>query len=110
MATNQTVDITSLNDAVKMIKREEIDVFSSQVIHNQTKTMLLGNNMHVRMQTLKGADGTCLPHHLGVMNTYTKMTTGSKPVAVVVKNLKSALITIIKGVKVAQVVAANEVL
>ena len=43
------------------------------------------------------------------MNIYTEMTTGSKWVAVVVKNLTTALITICKGVKVAQVVAANVV-
>ena len=41
------------------------------------------------------------------MNTYTKMTTGSKSVAVMVKNLTAILIT--KGVRVTQVVATNMV-
>ena len=54
-------------------------------------------------------DGSCLPHGLSVMNTYTKMTTGSKWVVVVVKNQTTALITITKGIKVTWVVAANVV-
>ena len=71
--------------------------------------MFLGSNMHVMMQALKGGDGPCLPHGLSVMNTYTNVTTGSKWVAVVVKNLTASLITITKGIKVSQVVAANVV-
>ena len=108
LSTNETVDLTDLNKAVKRIKREEIEAFSSKVMHSWTKTILLGKNMHVMKQTLKGDDGPCLPHSLSVMNTYTKMTTG-KEVAVMVKNLIAAPITIIKGIKVAQVVAANMV-
>ena len=65
--------------------------------------------MHKMMQTLKRADGPCLPHILSVMNTYTKVTTGSKQVAVVVKNLTATLITVPKGIKIAHVVAANVV-
>ena len=61
------------------------------------------------MQALKEDDGPCLSHSLSVMNTYTKLTTRSKPVAVVVKNLMATPITIAKGIKVAQVVAANVV-
>ena len=52
-------------------------------------------------------DPACLTLH--VMNTYTEMTTGSKQVAVMVKNLTATLITITKGVRVTQVVAANVV-
>ena len=44
-----------------------------------------------------------------MLNAYTKVTTGSKQVAVVVKNLTAILITIAKGIKVAQVVATNVV-
>ena len=49
------------------------------------KTLLLGNNMHVMTQSLKGGDGH-LPHGLSVVNTYTEVISGSKQVAVVVKN------------------------
>ena len=56
---HQTVDPTDLNEVVKMTKKEEIDTFSSKIIHGQMKTMLLGNNMHVMTQSLRGGDG---PH------------------------------------------------
>ena len=42
-------------------------------------------------------------------NTYTEMTTGSKHVAIVIKNQTAVLITIGKGIKIAWVVAANRV-
>ena len=71
-ASNQTMDLTYLNEAVKMTKKEEIDAFLSHIIHSQTKTMCLGDNMHVMTQTLKGVDGPCLPHGLSIMNAYTK--------------------------------------
>ena len=70
-----------------MIKKEEIEAFLSKIVHVQTKTIFLGSNMHMMMQILEGGDGPCLPYNLSVMNTYTKMTTGSKQVAVMVVNL-----------------------
>ena len=87
------VDLTDLKEAVKT-KKEDIDAFSSKIIHGWTKTMLLGNNMHVMMQSLKWGDGPHLPHSLSVLHTYTKVTTGRKQVAVIVKNLMAILITI----------------
>ena len=75
----------------------------------RTRTMHLGSNMHIMMQTLKGVDGSCLLHGLSVRNIYTKMTIRSMWVAVMVKNLTAALITIAKGIKVTQVVAVNVV-
>ena len=77
MAANQTMDLTDLNEADKIIKKEEIEAFSSKMIHTQTKTISLSSNMHMMMQTLEGGDGTGLPHGLSVINTYTEMTTGS---------------------------------
>ena len=74
-----------------MTKNEEIDAFSSKIIHNQMKTMLLGNNMHVMTQSLKGGDGPHLCHSLSVVNMYTEVISGSKWVAVVVKNLMAIL-------------------
>ena len=61
------------------------------------------------MQILEEKDGPCLPHDLSIMSTYTKMIMWSKGVAVIVKNLTTALITITKGVKITQVVAANAI-
>ena len=103
------MDPTDLKDAVKTTKKEEIDAFSSKIIHGQMKMMLLENNMHVMTQSLKGGDGPHLPHSLSVVNMYTEVISESKPVAVVVKNLMAILITIAKGIKVAQVVAVNAV-
>ena len=71
--------------------------------------MFLGSNLHVMMQTLEENDGSCLPLGLSIMNTYTKMIMGSKQVAVIVKNLTAALITITKVVKIAWVIAANTI-
>ena len=65
--------------------------------------------MHVMAWTLKGGDGPHLPIGLSVVNTYAKVTTGSKQVAVVVKNLMAIPITIAKGIKFTQVVTANVV-
>ena len=105
--TNQTVVPTDLNEAVKTTKKEEVDVFSSRIIHGQIKTLLLGNSMHVMTQSLKGGDEPHLTHGVSVVNTYTKMISGSNWVAVVVKNLTAITITISKGVKITQVVAAD---
>ena len=59
--TNQTVDLTGLNKAVKMTKKEEVNASSSKIIHSRAKTLLLGNNMHVMTQSPKGGDGPHLP-------------------------------------------------
>ena len=56
-----------------------------------------------------GDDWPYLPHGFYVMNMYTKVISGSRWVAVVVKSLTAASITIAKGIKVAQAVAANVV-
>ena len=100
---------TDLNEVVKTTKKEEVDAFSSKIIHSQIKTLLLENNMHVMTQSLKGGDQPHLPPCLSVVNTYTEVISGSKWVTVVVKNLMAASITIAKGIKVPQVVAVNAV-
>ena len=76
-AVDQTVDPIDLNKVVKTTKKE-IDTFLSKIIHGQTKTTLLGNNINLMMQSLKGGDGPHLPHVLSVVNTYTKVTSGNK--------------------------------
>ena len=71
--------------------------------------MFLGSNMHVMMQAPEEGNGSDLPHRLSIMNIYTKMATGSKQVAVMGKNLTAALISITKGAKITQVIAANAI-
>ena len=70
------------------------------------KTLLLGNNLHVMTQSLRGGEALHLPHGLSIVNMYNEVNSGSKQ-AVVVRNLMATSITITKGVKVAQVVAVN---
>ena len=101
-AMHKLLDQTNLKEVVKTIKKEEVDAFSSKVLHGQIKTMLLRNNMHVMTQVLKEGVGPHMPHGLSVVNTYTKVFSGSKWVAVVVKNLMVFPITIAKGIKVAR--------
>ena len=71
------MDPTDLKEAVKTTKKEEIDAFSSKIIHGKMKTMLLGNNMHVITQVTKGGNEPHLPHSLSVVNTYTKVISGA---------------------------------
>ena len=73
-----TVVPTNLNEVVKTTKREEIDAFSSKIIHSQMKTLLLESDMHVMTQTLRGGKGPHLSHGLIMVNMYTKVPTGSK--------------------------------
>ena len=75
---HQRGDPTDLKEAVKMTKKEEMDAFLSNIIHSQMKTMLLGNNMYVMIQSLKGGDGPPLASGLSVVNTYTEVISGSK--------------------------------
>ena len=57
--------------------------------------------MYIMTQAPEEGKELCLPHGLCMANTYTKMTTGSKHVTVVINNQTAALITISKGVKIA---------
>ena len=65
--------------------------------------------MYIMMQAPEKDKETCLPHSLSVANTYTRVATGSRYVAIVIKNQTTASFIISKGVKVIQVVAANRV-
>ena len=56
--------------------------------------------MHAMTQSWKRDDGPRFPHSWSVVNKYTEVTSGSKQVAVVVKNLMTIPITIAKGVKI----------
>ena len=78
VTASQTLGLTEMRKAVKMMKREEIDAFLSKVIHGQTNTMSLGNNIYVMTQAPEEEEEPCLPHGMSMVNTYTEMTTGSK--------------------------------
>ena len=94
-------DPADLKKAVKMIKQEEIEAVSSQIVHGCTKTMLWGNNMYIMTQAPEKGEEPCLPHGLCGANTYTEIHTWSKHVTIVIKNQMAALITIGKDIKIA---------
>ena len=102
-------DPTNINEAVMMMKPEEIEAFSSQIIHGYTKNMLWGNGMYIMTLTPEKGKEPCLPYGLCVANTYTKMTTGSKCVVIVIKNQMAVSITTGKGIKITWMVAANRI-
>ena len=106
---HQIVNLTDLNEVVKMTKKEEVDVFLSKIIHGQTKNPAPGKQHECNDSISERGDGPYLPHGLSVVNTYTKVISGSKQVVVVMKNLMATPITITKGIKATQVMVANMV-
>ena len=92
-----------------MKKQEEIDAFSSKVVHGHTKAMSLGNNMHVMTQAPGKGKEPSLSQGLSGVNTHTEMNTGSKQVSAVIRNPTAAPIVIKRGIKVTQVVAVKRV-
>ena len=100
-------DLTDLNEAVKTMKWEEIEAFSSKIVHGYIKMVLLGNNMYVMTQAPEKGKEPCLPHGLSMANTFTEIITGSRHVAVVIKNQTAVPIIISKGIKVTWVVPAQ---
>ena len=109
ITTRSIPDPTDINEAVKMMKQEEIGTFLSQIVHGHTKIVLWGSSMYMTTQAPEKGEEPCLPHGLCLANTYIEMTIGSKCVATVIKNQMDALITIGKGIKIAWMVAANRV-
>ena len=83
--------------------------FLSKIIHGHTRTVLQGDNIYIMTQAPEKGKKPCLPHGLSMANTYTEMTTGSKHVTIVIRNQTAAPIITGRGIKVAQVTAANRV-
>ena len=98
---------TNLNETVKTMKQEEIEAFWSKIVHGHTKTVLLGNNMYIMMQAPEKGEEPCLPHGPSMANIYTEFATGSRCIAIVIKNQTAVPIIISKGAKVVQVVAVK---
>ena len=94
-----TPELINLNEAARTTKQEEVEGFSSKIVHGHTKTVLLGSNMYVVTQAPGRGEEPCVPHGLSVANSYTKMTTGNRCVAMVIKNQMALLIVIGKGIK-----------
>ena len=86
VTTNPIHDPTDFGKAVKTTKWKEIGAFSSKILVGHTKTVLLGNNMYIMTQAPEQGKEPCLPHGVSVTNTHIDMTTGSRCVAIAVKN------------------------
>ena len=106
--TNHPMNPTNLNEIMKTKRSEKIEEFSSKVILAQTMSMFMGCNLHVMMHALCEGD-KLLSHGHAVHHTYTEMMSGSKSVAVVVRNLTATPITLKKNMPLARVVAVNAV-
>ena len=106
--TKQPMNPTDLNEIMKTKKSERIKGLSSKVIHTQTMTVFMGYNVHMVTHALYEGNKP-LTHGLAVQNTCTEMMTGSKSVAVAVRNLTATPITLKTNAHVARVVAPNAV-
>ena len=82
---------------------ESIDAFSSKVIYVQIKTAHWGEGINVMTQALHIEDRS-LPQGLMVQNIYTELCSGSKNVAVVVRNTTAYPQTLRKKTPVARAV------
>ena len=81
-----------------------IDAFLSHVIHARTRTAHTGEGINMMTRALHAEDGS-LPQGLMVKNIYTELHSGSKNVAVVVRNSKAYPQTLRKKTPVVRAVA-----
>ena len=76
---------TNYDEVVITKDMETIDTFSSHIICVKTETVQTGMGLNVMTQALHAKDGS-LSQGLTIQNTYTELCSGSKDVAVVVRN------------------------
>ena len=81
----KVVDPVEYNEIVTTKDSEMINAFSSRIIHTRVKTALMGVRSNVMTQALCIDEGP-LPQGLTIQNTYTEMCSGSKSVAIIVRN------------------------
>ena len=85
---------------------ETTDAFSSPVIHARMRTAHTGEGINVITQALHTEDGS-FPQGLTMQNAYTESYSGSKNVAVVVRNSTAYPETLRKKTPVARAVAVT---
>ena len=84
-----------------------IDAFSSLVIHARMRTTYTGEGINVMTQALHAEDGS-LPQGLMVQNVYTELCSGSKNVAVLVRNSTAYPQTLMKKTPVVRAVTVTQ--
>ena len=101
------IDLLNLNEILRMKEKEEIEPFSTWIIHRRLRLRLMGHKMHVMTTALVEGEGTT-PYGLQVQNVYTDLRDGSNSVLVVSKTTRKAVV-LNKGIAFAKVVATNEI-
>ena len=104
----KSIDPLNLNEILRTKEKEEIEPFSTQIIHRKLRLRLTGHKMHVMTTAFAEGEGTTL-YRLQVQNVYTDLRDGSNSVSVVIKNTNRKAVALNKGVAFAKVVAANEI-
>ena len=100
-------DPNDYDEIVTTKEAETIDAFSSWVIHTKMKTAHQGEGINMMTQAFHIEDGS-LPQGLTVQNTYTKIQSSSKNIAVVVRNSTAYSQTLRKKAPVARAVAVTQ--
>ena len=83
--TTRGLDSTEYNEGVTTKGSKMIDTFSSKIIHVQMKTVFTGVRLNVMTHALCAEEGSLL-QGLMIQNAYTEMSSGSKNVAIIVRN------------------------
>ena len=101
-------DSSEYDEIVTTKDTKTIDAFSSHIIHAKMRTAHTGEGINVMTQALHVEDGS-LPQDLTVQKAYTELHSGSKNVAVVVRNSMVYPQTLRKKTPVARAVMATGV-
>ena len=101
-------DPSDYNEIVTTKDAKTTDAFSSHVIHTKRRTAHMGKGINVMTQALCADDGS-LPQGLMVQNTHTELHSGSKNIAVVVRNSAAYPQTLRKKTPVVRAVTVTRV-
>ena len=106
--TNTAQDPTDLDEKVLLPDKCIIPGFQSVIIHGQMQsTMMIGHCLNVMTQAPFPNDKANLPNGVYVMRTYTELKDGN--VTVVLQNLTTQPIHLVRGQVIGHVIAANTV-
>ena len=96
------------DEIVTTKEAETIDAFSSQVIHAKTKTAHLVEGINVMTHALHVEDAS-LPQGLTLQNAYTELHSGSKNIALIVRNNMAYPQTLRKKTPMARAVTVTQI-
>ena len=104
----EELDSKDYDKIVTTKEAETIDAFSSQVIHAKMKTSHQGEGINMMTQAMHIEDRS-LPLGLMVQNAYMELCSGSRNIAVVVRNSTAYPQTLRKKTPVARAVAVTQI-